>query len=316
MRFALTFALAVSVAAAEPPYAAKTPLPTPIVFAPGSISTGDFESHPAFTPDGTTLYYLKDAPNFSFWSMVVSRFENGAWQAPQLVPWSGQYRDADPFITSDGRRLYFISDRPVDGKAKQDLDIWMVEREGDGWSAPKHLDPPVNSAGNEWFPTVAADGTLYFGSDREGGLGKTDLYRCRKACEAAENLGANVNSPSDEFEPLINADQTMLIFMASGRPEGKGAGDLYVSVMADGKWQPARNLGEPINSRALEIGPKISPDGRWLFFTSTRGVFTGKPFDSRKSTQELMSILRGPGNGLGDIYQVDLSAVIGATRVP
>jgi len=305
--------------AAEPPYAAKTPLPAPAVFAPGTISTGDFESHPAFTPDGNTLYYLKDAPNFSFWTIVVSNFRSGQWQSPEVVPWSGQYRDADPFITPDGNRLYFISDRPVDGKPKEDLDIWMVEKQGAAWGAPKHLDAPVNSPGNEWFPTIAADGTLYFGSDREGGLGRTDLYRCRREGDsyaAAENLGPNVNSKSDEYEPLINADQSMLIFMASGRPEGKGGGDLYVSTFANGQWQPARNLGEPINSRAMEIAPKVTPDGRWLFFASARGVFTGKPFDARKNTEQFFATLRGPGNGLGDIYQVDIDAVRKAATAP
>ncbi|HKO57111.1 MAG TPA: hypothetical protein VJ276_14635 [Thermoanaerobaculia bacterium] len=305
--------------AAEPPYVAKKPLTVPTVFAPGSISTGDFESHPAFTPDGNTLYYLKDAPNFSFWTMVVSNFRGGSWQPPEVVPWSGQYRDADPFITADGKRLYFISDRPVDGKAKEDLDIWWVEKQDMGWSTPRHLDAPVNGPGNEWFPTVAEDGTIYFGSDREGGLGRTDLYRCPRVGDSygsAENLGPNVNSKFDEFEPLINADQTMLIFMASGRPEGKGSGDLYVSMYADGKWQPARNLGEPINSRALEISPKVSPDGRWFFFTSSRGVFTGKPFDARKNTEQYISLLRGPGNGLGDIYQIDMDIVRKAAATP
>ncbi|HKR62504.1 MAG TPA: hypothetical protein VJZ00_02130 [Thermoanaerobaculia bacterium] len=299
-------------AAVAAPYTPSAPLPAPAVFAPGAISTSDFESHPAFTPDGATLYFLKDAPNFSFWTMFVSRFEKGKWQPAQLAPWSGQYRDADPFITPDGKRFYFISDRPVDGTPKEDLDIWMMEREGAGWSAPKHLDAPVNSAGNEWFPTIAADGTLYFGSDREGGQGRTDLYRCRWNAdhyEAAENLGPNVNTKFDEFEPLINADQSVLIFMSSGRPEGKGAGDLYVSQMKDGAWQPARNLGEPINSRFLEIAPKISPDGKWFFFTSTRGAFTGKPFEKRKTSDEFLSILHGPGNGLGDIYQVDVKAL-------
>lgn len=306
--------LATAVRAAEPPYAAKGPVPKPVVFAGGEISTGDFESHPAFMPDGNTLYYLKDAPNFSFWTIVVSRYRGGRWEAPEVVPWSGQYRDADPFVTADGRRMYFISDRPVDGKAKEDLDIWVVERQSEKWGEPKHLDAPVNSEGNEWFPTEAADGTLYFGSDRAGGVGKTDLYRCRRTesgYAAAENLGPKVNSAFDEFEPLINADQSMLIFMASGRPEGKGSGDLYISKFVDGEWQQAQNLGEPINSRALEISPKISPDGRWFFFTSTRGVFVGKPFAARKSSQEFMNTLRGPGNGLGDIYQVDISAVTG-----
>ena len=312
MRLVLVLLLAAVAHATEPPYAAKSPLPAPVVFAPGVISTGDFESHPAFTPDGNALYYLKDAPNFSFWTIVVSHFQNGQWSQPEVMPWSGQYRDADPFVTTDGRRMYFISDRPVDGKPKEDLDIWMLEKQGETWSEPNHLGPPVNSEGNEWFPTEAADGTLYFGSDRPGGLGKTDLYRCRRTPDgyaAAENLGPNVNSAADEFEPLIDVDQTMLVFMASGRPEGKGSGDLYISRFVNGAWQPARNLGEPINSRALEISPKISPDGRWLFFTSTRGVFVGKPFAARKSTQEFMSTLHGPGNGLGDIYQVDIGAL-------
>ena len=286
------------------------------VFAPGVISTGDFESHGAFTPDGTEFYFLKAAPNYSHWSMFVSRLADGKWQRPELVPWSGQYRDADPFITPDGKRLYFISDRPVDGKAKDDLDIWMVEREGNGWGAPRHLDAPVKSAGNEWFPTIAADGTMYFGSDREGGLGRTDIYRCRRGAngyEPAENLGANINSPLDEFEPLIAPDQSWLIFMASGRPEGKGSGDLYISNARDGAFQPATNLGEPINSRALEIGPKVSPDGKWFFFTSGRGVFVGKPLEKKHSTDELLSVLRGSGNGMGDIYQIEIDAVIRKT---
>ena len=316
MQIIAALLLATSTAVAAPPYASKTPLPTPVVFAPGAISTGDYESHPAFTPDGATLYYLKDAPNFSFWTMVVSKFENGQWQPPQLAPWSGQYRDADPFITPDGKRLYFISDRPIDDKAdkskRKDLDIWMVERGGEGWSAPKRLDAPVNSPGNEWFPTIAADGTIYFGSDRPGGLGATDLYRCRLLqgqYQPAENLGPNVNSAADEYEPLINADQSMLIFMASGRPDEKGGGDLYVTTAVDGQWQPARDLPVPINTPFMEIAPKISPDGKWFFFTSTRGVFRGGPLPDKKSTEELMSILHGPRNGLGDIYQVDVSVV-------
>lgn len=312
MRSFLLVFLAASALAAEPPYAATRPLPMPEVFAPGAISTSDFESHPAFTPDGRTLYFLKDAPNFSFWTIVVSRFESGKWQAPQIADWSGRYRDADPFITADGQRFYFISDRPVDGKPKEDLDIWMMERNGAGWGAPQHLDAPVNSAGNEWFPTIASDGTIYFGSDREGGLGRTDIYRCRRTADGyapAENLGEPVNSKFDEFEPLIAADQSFLIFMSSGRAEGKGGGDLYVSLQRDGAWQPATNLGEPINSRALEISPKLSPDGRWFFFTSSRGAFNGKPFEKKQSTQELMNILHGPGNGLGDIYQIDFRAL-------
>ena len=108
---------------AKHPYDSGKALSEPSVFAEGLISTGYFESHPAFTPDGRTLYFLRSTPNFSLWTILVSRFEKGKWTTPETAPFSGQYSDADPFITSDGSRFYFISRRPVAGKSKPDLDI-------------------------------------------------------------------------------------------------------------------------------------------------------------------------------------------------
>ena len=151
------------------PYASANPISEPSVFGDGVISTGDFDSHPAFMPDGKTLYFLRSTPNFNFWTIVVAHFERGIWSTPEVAPFSGQYSDADPFITPDGSRLYFISNRPVAGKQKQQLDIWAMEKLGAGWSEPKNLGAPINSEGNEWYPTLTRDGTLYFGSDRAGG---------------------------------------------------------------------------------------------------------------------------------------------------
>jgi hypothetical protein len=54
-----------------------------------------------------------------------------------VAPFSGQYSDADPFITTDGQRFFFISTRPVDGKRKEDNDIWMMEKKGAGWGVPQ-----------------------------------------------------------------------------------------------------------------------------------------------------------------------------------
>jgi Tol biopolymer transport system component len=303
--------LAAAAPAAPPPYDPGRPLPAPVVFAPGSISTGEYESHPAFTADGKTLYFLKNTPDFGHWTIVESRFEKGAWTRPEVVPFSGRYSDADPFLTSDGSRMLFISNRPVDGKAKQDLDIWVVDRKaGGGWGEPRPLGPPVSSPGNEWFPTLAADGTLYFGSDREGGKGRTDLYRARLVdgrYAEPENLGDAVNSPGDEFEPLISPKGDVLLFMAV-RQGGQGSGDFWVSSLRDGAWTPARNLPLPINSPAFEVSPRISPDGRYFFFTSTRG-FASQPLARRLTYDELSQRLNSSGNGLGDIYQVDLSAL-------
>ena len=95
--------------------------------------------------------------------------------------------------------------------------------------------------------------------------------------------------------------------MAAGRPDGhSGSGDLYISYQRDGVWTKAQNLGDEINSHREEYSPKISPDGRYFFFSSTRGR---RPPEKAMNYSELLAWLRGTRNGLGDIYQVDLSSL-------
>lgn len=292
-------------------YGADKPIPAPEIFAEGTISTGDYESHPAFTPDGQTLYFVKSTPDFSFWTIVFSTFETGKWSEPEIAPFSGQYADADPFITADGKRFYFISNRPVPGKTKPDLDIWMMGKTPSGWSEPVNLGAPVNTTANEWFPTLTKDSTIYFGSERERGKGRCDIYSARSVngkYETVENLGDAINTKFGEFEPLIAADESSLIFAANGRPDGKGQFDLFVSDRRNGAWTKATNLGENINMEATEFSPARSPDGKYFIFTSTRG-FADKTLVKRLSSPELLKSIRGPRNGLGDIYQIDFSAL-------
>ena len=192
MRFALL--LATALAATEPQ-----------LFAPGEISRGTFDSHPSFTPDGRTLYFIRSTPTFQFWTIVVSTLRGGHWSEAQVAPFSGVFSDADPFITNDGGKLFFISKRPVEGTAsREDTDIWVMEKAGAGWGTPRNLGAPVNSSGSEWYPTIAPDGSMYFGSDRPGGHGQTDLYRARAVdgrFADVENLDA-VNSGADDFRAV------------------------------------------------------------------------------------------------------------------
>ena len=313
---------AAAAVAAVGPYQSERPLPEPALFGEGIVSTGEFESHPAFTPDGRTLYFVRSTPAFTDWKIYVSRYAGGAWSKPEMAPFSGRYRDADPFVTADGRQLFFISDRPVDGTpaaegqkaadggAKEDMDVWVMEREAGGrWGKPRNLGAPVNSPGNEWLPRPAADGTLYFGSDRPGGLGKTDLYRARReggGYAEPQNLGPAINSEADEYEGCIAPDQSFLVFMAAGRPDDRGGGDLYISERNEDGWTQARPLGESFNGRGLEIAPYLSPDGKYFFFSSARRM-AGAASGSKDAVPG-----RRPDrarNGLGDIYQVDVGAL-------
>jgi hypothetical protein len=112
-------------------------------------------------------------------------------------------------------------------------------------------------------------------------------------------LGANINSGADEYEPCIAADESFLVFMAAGRPDDRGGGDLYISYRSGDGWSPARNLGPKINGRGLDIGAFISPDGKSFFYSSARRAPDIPPGQRPNRSR----------NGLGDIYQLDLETL-------
>lgn len=281
---------------------------SPRVFAPGVISTGDYESHPAFSPTGDTLFFFKCAPDFSTWTICVSYFKNETWTSPEVASFSGQYMDADPFFTKDGRTLYFISNRPLHegDSAKIDMDIWKIELAKRGWSNLIHLEAPINSSADEYYPTIADNETMYFGSERSGGKGGSDIYRSRLingTDSAVENLGDSINTADNEYEPFIAPDESYLIFMAT-RPNGLKNGDLYMSRNQNGNWTKGLKLQPPVNSTGTEWSPKVTRDGKYFFFGSTRNTFD-VVHHPKELTADFIKRLRAPGNGLGDIYQVD-----------
>jgi hypothetical protein len=274
----------------------------PRILAPGWISTADDDAHAVFAPDGATLYFLKDAPGFNLWTIVSSTRGPAGWSRPRVVSFSGQYPDGDLVFAPDGHRAYFVSMRPVNGVLRSDTEIWSVERSADGsFGVPSHV-AELSSPADEWFPTFASDGTVYFGSCRPGGLGGCDIWRAPwqgTQFGPPENLGAPVNSAAQEIEPLIAPDQSYLVISIKDRPDSLGSYDLYLARRAGGAWQAPQHLPAPINSRGWDFGPRLGPDGRWFLFTSNRGFA-----DERR--------LHGPGNGLRDIYVVDAS-VLGGT---
>jgi len=290
------------------------PAPTavPQLLGAGVLSTGDDESHAVLTPEGDRVYFLKNTPLFDHWTIVTSRWNGKRWTTPEVVPFSGRWNDADPFLTADGSKLYFISNRPVDGTTpKTDTDLWMAEQKpGGAWSAPVHLGV-VNSSESEWFPSVTRDGTLYFGSERAGGKGGADIWRSRLVggvYQAPENLGEPINSEGGEFEPMIAPDERFLVFAAIGREGGAGAFDLWISYNEGARWSQPVRLPAPLNTPAWDFAPRLSPDGRVLLFTSSRGRI-GRDLDHALKYEELLSKLHAPRNGLRDLYYIAASAL-------
>lgn len=288
-------------------------MPEPVIFGKGVISTRDYESSITFTPDGKTAYFVKSTPDLSFRVIVVSRFEQGKWSTPEVASFSGQYIDTDPCLSPDGKKLFFASRRPISGTTpKADYDLWFVELTNTGWSEPRHLNAPVNTDNQETSPSTTSDGTLYFSSNRNGGKGAADLYRAKLGggdYSAPENLGDTINSAGPEIQVFASADEQILIFAAAGRQDGIGSVDLYLSQRTGGEWSKPVNLGNKINSVGVDSAPRISPDGKYFFWMSTRGYGFEDQQVKQLSYAELSNKLQSAGNSLGDIYQIDLKAL-------
>jgi len=242
---------------------------------PAGISSPQFESHAAFDPWTGDLYFVRSSPAFEGWRILVSRCTANGWSAPREPPFAGDGVEADPYFSAEGRSLYFISTRSRNGVKSKDLDIWRVDRGPDRvWGVPKHLPEPVNSSGAEWFPRPSADGWLYFGSSRPGGLGRNDIWRARADAAGlwkVENLGPAVNTEGDEYEPLPSADGSRLIVMADG--------GFYETRKTATGWSPRVKLGPEVNADGTEIGAVFSPSGRSLLFSrDTKGMESGEFF--------------------------------------
>jgi len=259
-----------------PYFGQQSPGRVPVLFAPDIVSTHTFQHGTVvFSPDGNEAFWSSALPvvdpGYSYGMIVTSRVENGRWTPPRMAPFSRQRVGDDvPFFHPDGSKLFFISRRDGGGES-----IWWVDRTQGGWSEPRRIEGGPNTKGMHWQFSVAADGSIYFNSADPGGAGRGDLYVSRFAngrYQDPVSVGAPVNSQYDEAAPFIAPDQSYLLFMRSGGPGGVGFIDLYVSFRnADGTWSAPRNLGPGVNSEEGDICPIVSPDGRYLFFNSSRG---------------------------------------------
>ncbi len=281
----------------------------PELFAPGLVTTGLYTRDLAVSPDGGEIYFSVATGGASV-IMVVRRVD-GRWCEARVAPFSGVWRDFEPFVTPGGDRLLFLSNRPPPGLDPRPgwghQNIWQVRRIGDGWGEPEILPAPINTDAKEFFPSVTADGTLYF-TRGEGGL-KAKILRARRAdgiYSEPEELPSEVNSVESQYNAFISSDERLLLFSANGREDSRGGSDCYVSYRGPGDtWRGPYNLGDAVNDGGDCDFASLSPDGRLLFFMSTRRAERDDGDLRGLTLSEIQTRQMSPRNGLADIYWVD-----------
>lgn len=252
----------------------------------GGVSSPDREMMPYLTHDGSTMYYLRETAAGSgrssfyapaqakkVWRLCSSRRRDTVFTSGTVMPPPFNQFDSEGSVTltADGRQLYYSIMRQTTG-GYANVDIYQSHRMPDGrWSDVESVGGMVNGERSwESQPSVTPDGQwLYFASNRKGGYGGTDIWRCRRNADGTwgrpENLGAAVNTPFNEKCPFIHADGKTLYFASNGW-QGFGGYDMYFINVSDTYLQCPTNMGLPINSEQDNIYMGVCADGRTAYY--------------------------------------------------
>jgi len=251
-----------------------------IRWTPRELSSDQYESSPTFSADGREIVFMRSDTRFDHYRLLASRCEGGRWTPPRPPSFAAPLPvlEADPFLTPDGKRLYFVSSRFAfgEGRGHDDLDIFVVERTpGGGWGEPRRLPEPVNSTAAELLPRTDGEGRLYFGSSRPGGHGQGDIYRATPGPQgtwSVENVGPPVSTAANEYEAEVSRDGRTLIVVADRGDRSH----LYRFAREDGAWVEKGRI--PALAHVFQVGPLLSPRADRLLFAQADAKDSGEIF--------------------------------------
>lgn len=288
---------------------------TPTVFAPGVISRAPHEASPAFTPDGQTVYFQRSNPSVS--TILVSHREDGHWSTPKIVSFSGKWNDMEPAMSPDGSYLIFSSSRPIDqgnkpidgffnGKHQpgQGGNLWRVDRQGNGWGKPHRLPSVINTGTSVFGHAITRDGSLYFMRPDT----TTNHFRLYRAQWKDGHYLTPVPLPfstgeNTDVDPAVDPDEHFLIFASSRKP-AKGM-DLFIVFHNENGWGKPIHMGQVINSPGSDAEPRLSPDGKTLYYSSERFVPSHLPRTHQQAVKDVKAASVW-NNGQYNIWKVDL----------
>ena len=273
-RFSILFMVGIgtNISAQETPcnyFGLAEPKDTPQNFNPTELDrNGRFKFNVEFKKCDEIYFTTIDTKE----NIYVSKRRNNRWSQPQIASFSDpNYNDADPFLTKNGSKLYFISTRPTHASDKnQDYNIWFAENKNGGWGAPRPLSKPINSDEfDEYFFSVSDKGNVFFSSNRKGGEGSFDIYTAKiidnNTFSRPKNIGRPISTEKYEFDPYISPDERFIIFSINEN----GNSSLYYSYRDKNKnWTTPQNLGNKINITNQDFAPSLSQDGKFIFFSN------------------------------------------------
>ena len=292
----------------------------PTIFAPDRIAGAADDGAAAFTPDGATVYFMRGTDSFT---LMESHRVDGRWSTPRVAPFSGRWRDLDPAMAPDGSFLLFVSNRPLaPGGAPIDavsagkrypgngMNLWRVNRQGHGWSAPVRLPDIVNRCSMTFAPSIAADGSIYFIGCSTSDAQLHLLHSVYRDGSYQPPYAVKLGDAGMQIrDPAIAPDRSFIV--VSTKPTGSQQPyRLAIAFHTPTGWSTPRDLGDTVNGGKHSMGAQLGPDHRTLYFYSDRRLPPSDPDHAAAWN-----------NGDDHIWQVslapwlDAAAAAGATPV-
>lgn len=259
-----------------------------------------------FTADGRTMYFTYSKPingQDLGAKIYTSSRASGEWSEPQEVKLfaDSSITVGHPSICPTGDTLYFVSDAPggLGGK-----DIYMAELEGSDWVNVQNMGAAINTSGDEMYPCIHPNGTLYFSSNGHPGYGGLDIFKAERDTTIKDstawriyNMGTPFNSTGDDFG-LTFEGKTQNGYFSSNRGQKKGLDQIYRFVLPEMQFIVSGtitdNQGEPISDASLRlVGDdgtntrlqvhrngtykiRVRKDARYIMLATARGYLNAK----------------------------------------